>query len=114
MAGVLRNKKCVVYIVGGVEDHLHIIMYIHPSVALASLVKDVKLASSDYINSSGQFPDFRGWQAGYGAFTYSISAKENLVNYVMNQKEHHKKIFSKEEYLLLKECGVEYEDQYLI
>ena len=51
MGGILKNKKCHLYRIGGVENHIHIITHIHPSVALASLVKDLKLASSDYIKN---------------------------------------------------------------
>jgi hypothetical protein len=53
---------------------------LHPSAALADLVKDIKLASSDYIKNEKLFSNFNGWQDGYAAFTYSIDAKENLIN----------------------------------
>jgi REP element-mobilizing transposase RayT len=64
--GVLKNKKCHVYRIGGVEDHLHILTHIHPEVALSSLVKDIQLASSSFIKSENIFPHFTGWQNGYG------------------------------------------------
>ena len=78
--GILNNNKCHLYQIGGVEDHIHIITHLHPSVALADLVKDIKLASSDYIKNEKLFSNFNGWQDGYAAFTYSIDAKENLIN----------------------------------
>ena len=66
IAGILKNKKCHLYRINGVEDHIHIITHIHPSVALADLVKDIKLASSEWIKKNKIFPYFNGWQDGYG------------------------------------------------
>lgn len=114
MAGVLKNKACHLYRINGVEDHIHIATHIHPSIALVSLVKDIKLSASDFIKGNNIFPDFTGRQVGYGAFTYVITAKENLIRYIINQKEHHKKNTFKDEYIkLLQEYGVEYDERYL-
>ena len=77
--GILKNKKCHSYQINGVEDHLHIFTHLYPSVSLASLVKDIKLASSDYIKRNGLFANFDGWQQGYSAFTYSIKEKDRLI-----------------------------------
>lgn len=112
--GILKNKKCHLYRINGVEDHLHIVTHIHPTVALASLVKDIKLAASAHIKENNLFPDFRGWQEGYAAFTYSIDAKDNLIEYVKNQEAHHKtKTFKEELIALLLEHGIEFEEKYL-
>ena len=112
---LLQNKNCHLYRIGGVEDHLHIITHIHPMIAPALLVKDIKLSASDFIKNEELFPQFNGWQDGYGAFTYHISAKDNLINYVKNQEEHHKKISFKEEFIeLLKEHGIEFDEKYLL
>lgn len=113
--GILENKKCHLYRIGGVEDHIHIITHIHPSVAPARLVKDIKPASSNYIKTENIFPDFHGWQKGYGAFTYSVSAKNNLIEYVRQQKEHHRKVNFRDEYInLLKEHKIEFDEKYLL
>lgn len=112
--GILKNKNCHLYQIGGVEDHLHIVTSIHPSVALATLVKDIKLGSTSFIKEKKIFEQFNGWQDGYAAFTYSIEAKNNLIEYVKNQESHHhKKTFKEELIELLKEHGVEYYDKYL-
>lgn len=114
ITGILKNKQCHLYRIGGVEDHIHIITHLHPSVSLAELIKDIKLASIAYIKSEHIFPNFRGWQNGYGAFTYDLSAKENLIAYVKNQKEHHKKIDYRDEYRhLLLEHGIKFDEKYL-
>ncbi len=82
ICGILKNKNCHIYQVGGWEDHVHIVTHLHPGIALAYLVKSIKLASTEYIKNNNLFLKFNGWQNGYGAFTYSIGAKENLINYV--------------------------------
>ena len=112
--GILKNNKCHVYCINGIENHIHIVTHLHPTVALAGLIKDIKLASSALIKEKNMFPEFEGWQEGYGAFTYSINEKRILIEYVRNQEEHHKKISSKEEYIqLLKENGIEFDEKYL-
>lgn len=115
ISGILQNKKCHVYQIGGVEDHIHIVTHLHPSITLAGLVKDIKLASTVFIKSEKLFPNFNGWQDGYGAFTYSIAAKDNLINYVKNQEEHHQeKTFIEEYRKLLNEHDIEFDEKYLI
>ncbi len=112
--GILKNKKCHLYRINGVEDHLHIITHIHPMVSLSSLVKDIKIASASHIKEKGLFPEFKDWQDGYGAFTYANSAKNNLIEYVKNQEEHHKTKTYKEELIeLLQEHGVKFDEKYL-
>jgi len=56
--GLLKNKKCHLYRIGGVENHMHIITHIHPTVALSHLIKDIKLSSSDYIKRENILPKF--------------------------------------------------------
>ncbi len=115
IAGVLKEKNCHLYRVNGVEDHLHILTHLHPSVALADLVKDIKLSSTSYIKKKLLFPDFGGWQDGYGAFTYTIKAKNNLIGYIKNQEEQHRiKTFEDEYIELLKEHDIEFDEKYLL
>ncbi len=112
---ILKNQKCHLYRIGGVEDHIHIVTHIHPAVAVSSLVKDIKLASSDYIKKQNLFPDFKAWQVGYGSFTYSFSDKDRLIEYVKNQEtHHHKKAFREELIELLNEHQVEFDEKYLL
>lgn len=113
--GHIKNKRCHLYRINGVEDHLHIATHIHPSVPLADLVKDIKLASTHHIKKNRLFKDFGGWQDGYGAFTYSLKEKRRLIGYIKNQEEHHKYFSFKEEFIeLLKEQGVEFDEKYLL
>ena len=113
--GILKNHKCHLYRINGVEDHLHIVTHLHPSVALASLVKDIKLGSSTLIKNQGLFPKFNGWQQGYGGFTYSIKEKARLIEYVKNQEEHHRSALFRDEYIsLLNEHDIEFDEKYLL
>lgn len=103
------------YRINGIEDHIHIFCDIHPSIALADFIKDIKVSSSLWMKASGKFPEFVGWQDGYGAFTYSIREKDKIINYVKNQKEHHKTETFYDEYKrLLTENGVEFNEKYLL
>ena len=115
ITGLIKNKNCHLYIINGVEDHIHIVTHLHPTVSLSSLVKDIKLASSIYIKENSLFKDFINWQEGYGAFTYSIKEKDRLIEYVKNQEEHHRKKSFREEYVkLLGEHGIEFDEKYLL
>jgi len=115
ISGIHKNKNCHLYSINGIEDHLHIVTHLHPSVSLSYLIKDIKLASSEYIKKNGIFQTFQGWQDGYGAFTYSIKEKDRLIEYVKNQEEHHKTKTFREEYIeLLNEHGIEFDEKYLL
>jgi len=113
--GLLEHKNCHLYRINGVEDHIHIVTHLHPSISLAALVKDIKLSSSTFINQNNVFIDFSGWQKGYGAFTHGIWDKDRLIDYVKNQEEHHKTKTSKQEFIeLLIEHQIEFDEKYLI
>jgi REP element-mobilizing transposase RayT len=115
IAGVLKNNSCHSYIVGGAINHLHIVTHIHPSIAPADIVKDIKLATRSMISKEKKiFKNFRNWQVGYGLFTYHISAKDNLINYVKNQKSHHG-VLSYEDELknMLRDNEIDFREEYL-
>ena len=114
MWGTLSNKKCHLYRINGIEDHIHIVTNLHPTVSLSELVKDIKVSSSLFIKKQKLFLDFDGWQEGYGGFTYSIKEKDRLIEYVKNQEEHHKSISFRDEYIqLINEHHVEFDEKYL-
>jgi putative transposase len=115
ISGIIKNRKSHLYRINGVEDHLHIITHLHPTVALSDLVKDIKVASAIKIKETGWFKNFTAWQEGYGAFTYSNKEKDRLIEYVKNQEDHHKKISFREEYIeLLNEHKIEFDEKYLL
>jgi len=113
--GLIENKKCKLYRINGMPDHIHIFSDLHPSLCIADYVKDIKVATNIWMKDCGKFPLFRGWQEGYGAFTYSIREKDMIINYIKNQKEHHRTETFYDEYKrLLIENGVEYDEKYFI
>ena len=116
ISGILWNKKCKPHIVGGYCNHLHIVCDLHPTIALSYLVKDIKKASHEMMSrEKNSFQLFPGWQVGFGAFTYCQSRKDQLIQYVKNQGNHHKKLPFKEELVeLFKEHGIDFDEKYLI
>jgi len=113
--GIIQNKQCRLFRIGGIEDHVHLVIFLHPTVALADLVKTIKTSSSKWMKDSGKFAEFIGWQDGYGAFTVSHSNLDAVVNYVKNQEEHHKNDVSYKDELrrMLMQEGVEWDEKYL-
>ena len=112
--GILKEKNCHLYRINGVEDHIHIVTHLHPTIALATLVKEIKVASTNYIKANNLFPDFEQWQVGYAAFTYTYDARQNLVEYVKNQEQHHQKMTYLDELkLLLSEHQIQFNPHYL-
>lgn len=115
ISGICKSKNCHLYRINGVEDHLHILTHLHPSLSLSSFVKDIKLASTDYIKKNKILRSFSGWQEGYGAFTYSIKEKERLINYVINQEEHHRaKTFTEEYVEFLNYHEIDFDEKYFL
>jgi len=91
------------------------VSHIHPTIALADLIKDMKISSNDLIKRESLFPGFEGWQSGYGAFTHSVKDKDRLIEYVKNQEAHHRKVTFREEFkALLKEHDIEFKEEYLL
>ena len=112
--GILKNKKCHLYQINGVEDHLHIVTHLHPTEPLAMLVKDIKIGSNKYIKGKQLFSAFNGQQEGYAAFTYTIKDKEKLIHYVKNQEQRHRNMtFIEELTLILEEHDIDFDEKYL-
>jgi REP element-mobilizing transposase RayT len=111
---LLINKKCHLYRINGVEDHIHIVTHIPPSLTISSLVKDIKVSSGLFIQREAIFKNFKGWQNGYGAFTAYFATKDRLINYVKNQEVHHQKKSFFDEYKgLLEEHGIAFDQKFL-
>jgi REP element-mobilizing transposase RayT len=112
--GVLKNNQCVLYRINAVDDHMHMLMSLHPTIALSNLIRDMKAASTTWMRGEMGFHDFPGWQVGYGAFTKSYAEKEAVIQYIRDQQEHHKTISFREELKqLLEEAGIAFDEKYL-
>lgn len=114
MAGIIKNKGQKPIIVNGAEDHVHVFIGLKPSMAISDLTRDIKNNTSNFINDHKWVKGRFNWQEGYGAFSYSHSAIENVYNYILNQEQHHAKQTFKDEYLdLLKKFEIEHDVKHL-
>jgi putative transposase len=110
-AGICQNLGIFVHAVGGMEDHIHFLIQVPPSVSVAKAVLAIKSNSSRWAHEEGH--EF-AWQQGYGAFSVSRSLVPSVVRYIQNQKAHHKKMSFDEEFLaLLKKHGVEFDPRFV-
>jgi REP element-mobilizing transposase RayT len=95
-------------------DHLHIFIGMRPSQSISDLLQDIKGSSSKWINEKKFLKVKFEWQEGYGAFSYSKSHVNNVIRYIQNQENHHKKESFREEYLnFLKVFEIEYDERYI-
>jgi len=114
ISGILKNKKSKLLAIYANPDHIHIFFSINPDISISNIVKEIKANSSKWINQKNWFSSKFRWQEGYGAFSYSKSQIHRVVNYILNQPEHHKIKTFKEEYIeFLEKFGVDYNEKYL-
>ena len=114
ITAIVHERNCFMYQINGIEDHIHIFCDLHPTIALANFVKEIKVATSQWMKGSIRFPEFTGWQDRYGAFTYNIRERDKIIRYVANQKEHHRDEGSLDEFKrLLIENDIPFDEKYL-
>jgi len=114
ITGVVQNNGHKLIAIGSMPDHIHILIGYNLNQLIPDLVEHVKTSSSKWIEQK-KITKFKfSWHLGYGAFTHSHSNLDKMVNYVLNQERHHRKITFKQEYIaLLKDFQIAYKDEYL-
>lgn len=113
IAGIVRTEATTLA-VGGWKDHVHIFFGLPPTLSISDLLQKVKANSSRWINEQKLVKGKFQWQEGYGAFSYSRSQRDAVINYVMNQEQHHKINTFQKEYLdMLNKFEIVYEPKYL-
>jgi putative transposase len=114
IGGIAQHLKGTLLKAGSVADHIHLLIAHPRTCAPAMLVQEIKSGSSKWLKSKGStYRDFY-WQTGYGIFSVSVSARDNVEQYIGQQAEHHHKVSFQEEYrLLLKKHGIHYDEKYL-
>lgn len=114
ITGIVQNKNQKMLAINGVHDHIHFLIGMKPSCCLSDLVREIKKSSNKFINEK-RFMKYKfEWQEGYGAFSYSHSALDNVIAYIQRQKEHHKKLSFREEYVLfMKKFNLDFKEDYL-
>lgn len=114
ITGIVQNNKHKIIAINGMPDHIHIFYGMNPHQGVSDLVREIKTNSSKWINKRRFVRGKFSWQEGYGGFSYGHSQIDSVAQYVMKQKEHHKKHSFREEYLLfLKINEIEFKDEYL-
>ena len=114
IGGIARENGMSARCIGGVSDHVHLLISMPTSLSAAKAMQLIKGGSSSWLNQT--FPEMRGfsWQEGYGAFSVSISHIADTIAYIENQEEHHRRTTFQEEYVaFLKRHGLDYEEKYL-
>jgi putative transposase len=113
--GIVNNKKSKLYRIGGTGNHIHLLVDIHPSFALSDFMKELKEYSSKWLLKNPNFPDFEGWAISFAGFTYNVNDKQTIINYIINQKEHHKSVsFEKEYRQFLIDNAIEIDERYFL
>ena len=113
IGGVLREMEAIPQSIGGVADHVHMLVGLKATHSLSDVMRDVKRASSKWIHGTIGDSAF-AWQEGYGAFTVSSSMREDVRRYIERQEEHHRTRTFREEYVeFLKRSGVDFNEAYL-
>ncbi len=114
ITGIVQGKGQKMLAINGTENHIHFLIGLKPSCKISNLVREVKKSSNVFVKEN-KFTKFKfEWQEGYGVFSYSHSSLNNVIAYINNQKEHHKKTTFKKEYLeFLKKFDLGYDDKFL-
>ena len=114
ITGIVRGKEQKMIAINGVADHIHFFIGMKPNCCLSDLVREVKKASNEFIRGNKLSKFKFSWQEGYGAFSYNHTQVDDVVKYIMNQKEHHRKVTFKDEYTgFLKKFNIEHDEKYL-
>jgi putative transposase len=114
ITGICEAHDCPVYQIGGMEDHIHILISLSRTISLSKLIGEIKANSSKWIKGKGLNYQYFAWQSGYGVFSIGQSGFQPTVHYIAQQKEHHKKGSFQEEFLsMLKKYQVSFDEKYL-
>jgi putative transposase len=112
--GILQKNGHKVLAINGMQDHIHIFFGMRPTQSLSGLMQDIKGDSSKWINLKGFVKGRFSWQEGYGAFSYSRSQVNHVIEYIKNQEIHHRKKTFIEEYLeFLEKFEIPYDERYI-
>jgi REP element-mobilizing transposase RayT len=112
--GILKDLESPVLAINSVADHIHVLFNLHRTKSLADVVMELKRGTSKWIKTKGQqFVDFQ-WQSGYGAFSVSQSAVVEVIDYIRDQAEHHRKITFQDEFRrFLQRYEIEFDERYV-
>jgi len=114
ISGIILNHGHKLLAINGMPDHVHVFFGMRPTQTLSDLIQDIKGDSSKWINESRFMPGHFSWQEGFGAFSYSKSHVDNVIDYIKNQDNHHKtRTFIDEYKEFLKKFEIDYDERYI-
>ncbi|MBL7848696.1 MAG: IS200/IS605 family transposase [Cyclobacteriaceae bacterium] len=114
ITGIVQERDHKMLAIFCMPDHLHFLVGLKPRMAISDLVRDVKAGSSNFINGQHWIQGKFCWQEGFGAFSYSRSQIDYVIQYILNQEEHHQQESFRTEYVrLLEDFNITYDEKYL-
>jgi putative transposase len=114
MGGIARENNMKALAIGGVEDHVHLLLSIPTTLSVAKAIQLIKGGASKWVHDT--YPNYKdfNWQEGYGAFSISVSQLTNTISYINTQNKHHRKMSFQEEYIaFLKKHNIIYDERYI-
>ena len=115
MGGIVRGEGGNLVCIGGVEDHVHLLIRWRPDATISNLMRNLKSHSTGWIKATFEGQSGFAWQEGYSAFTVSKTIEPAIVKYIQNQENHHKKVdFRRELIVFLKRHDIEFDEKYLL
>ena len=115
VTGIVQKNKHKLIVINGVANHIHIFVGYKPHQLIPELMQDVKGSSSKWINEKRFVKGKFSWQESYGAFSYSHSQIDQVVKYINNQEQHHKRKTFREEYIeLLEKFNIPFDERYIL
>lgn len=111
---LITERKCKLLRIGGIENHIHLLIDLHPSICLAGLIGEIKRKSNIWMKQSGMFPLFEGWGKEYFAISKSAADRDIIIQYIKNQRQHHTCIpFEQELRQVITDAGFNWDERFL-
>ena len=115
IGGIIRKEGGVLLQIGGMPDHVHLLIKMKTDITIPTMVRLIKARSSKWVNERGLLEERFEWQAGYGAFSVSESQAARVRRYIQEQESHHRRVSFKDELIaLLKKNRIDYDERYLL
>ena len=112
MWGIITNKGGYLYRINSMSDHVHLLFTMPATISLSDFMQALKASSSKIIKTKEGFEKFKAWSEGYAALSCNLRDKDVIINYIINQQEHHKKVTFRDEYIsFIKEMGLEFDER---
>ncbi|GHV03554.1 transposase [Campylobacterota bacterium] len=112
MWGIIKNKGGYLYRINSMPDHIHLLFTMPATISLSDFMQTLKGSSSKIIKIQDGFERFVAWGEGYAALSKSTEDTQKIINYIINQQEHHTKVTFKDEYIaFIKEMGLDFDER---